>query len=101
MKEVGTPKWDNLLQRLRNNDPQLTSLDLSRGFFDNIKDYVMKIMNSSNKKTDSGTQELAEALKVNHTVISIDLSGNKLGSAEMEVLIKALKDNNHTLKFLH
>ena len=70
--------WFNatLLQRIRDNDPTLTSLDLTH-----------------NKIGVDDARAIAEALKTNTTVKSLDLGWNKIGAAGARVLVEALQIN--------
>jgi serine/threonine protein kinase/Ran GTPase-activating protein (RanGAP) involved in mRNA processing and transport len=65
-----------LLERIRNNDPGLTSLDLA-----------------DNQIGDAGVKELSAALKENRILTSLDLGENQIGAAGAKELSAALKEN--------
>jgi Ran GTPase-activating protein (RanGAP) involved in mRNA processing and transport len=72
---------ENILRRLRENDPALTNLELS-------------------DLSVSDTRKLAEALKGNKSLISLNLSGNKIGDVGVLEIARALATNT-TLKELN
>src|SRR3990167_5808111 len=74
----------NIIQRLRLNTK--ASLDLS-----------MKVL------SDTDLKELAEALKVNSTITTIDLRSNKIDAAGAQALAEALKVNSTitTIDLMH
>ena len=68
---------ETLLQRIRDNDPMLTELDL----------YEQNI-------ADEGAGEIAEALKTNNSLTTIDLRWNKITDAGAKKIAEVLKTNN-------
>ena len=68
--------WEQLLQRIRANDPSLTKIDLS-----------------DNAIGAAGAKALAAALKTNTSVTTINLSYNYIGAAGAKTLAEALKTN--------
>ena len=71
------PVDKQLLERIRNNDPTLTSLSLY-----------------GNKIGDAGVKDLVDALKDNRTLTSLDLRWNEIGDAGAKDLADALKDGD-------
>ena len=67
-----------LLQRIRDNDPTLTSVNL---------------FSFANKIGDEEVQEIAAALQHNTTLTSINLFGNKIGIAGAQAFAAALQHN--------
>lgn len=65
------------IERLKSNDPTLTSLNLS-----------------GNEIGDFGAQALAEALTENNTLTSLNLSVNDIGDLGAQALAEALAENN-------
>lgn len=76
-----TPAWDKLLQRIKNNDPTLTKLDLSHNGI------------GKKKIKDKGLKELSLALRDNHILETIDLSFNPFFYVGVKELGLALKNN--------
>ena len=95
---------ERLLQRIRANDPTLTTIDLSWNHIGEagaqalaealkINTSVTTIALYQNNIGDAGAQALAEALKTNTSVKEIDLKGNNIGEAGAQALAEALKIN--------
>jgi len=59
-----------------------------------INNTLTSIVLYGNRIDDESTQALAEALKANNTLTSIDLSHNKIGAEGAQALAEALKTNN-------
>lgn len=79
---ITTQEWEEILQRLKSNDPTLTSLNLS------------------NKKIGpEKAQELAAALEYNNTLTFLNLVGNAIESKGAKAFATLLKKNN-TLEHL-
>ncbi len=79
-----TPQeWNGILQRLRENDPSLTNLDLTE-----------------QEIGAEGAKDLAEALKVNKTLTNLDLYNNQIG-AEVAKAFAGTLEVNKTLTNLN
>jgi Ran GTPase-activating protein (RanGAP) involved in mRNA processing and transport/predicted Ser/Thr protein kinase len=75
------PLDPQILQRLRNNDPSLTQLNLAY-----------------NKIGEAGAKHLSDALKVNQSLRELQLYNNKIGDAGAKDLSDALKVNQSLTK---
>lgn len=99
---------DEILQRLHDNDPFLTELDL----FGRCRDIVkMKALGEALSKNSSlislnlsfnqisaaGVEGLVEILDKNGGLASLDLKNNEISNADVEILAKALVNNNTLL----
>lgn len=80
IKYYKTSEWNKLLQRINNNDPTLTVLDLSHNGIDGV-----------------GVETLCKSLKNNHTLVSHDLNFNQIEAHGAESLAEAVKNNNTLL----
>ncbi len=108
-KGQNMPVFPEILQRIADNDPTLTSLDLE---FNPIGDEEVKSLACalstnttltslklirSRQIGDEGVKSLANALKNNETLKEIDLCDNEIGDEGFKSLANALK-NNETLR---
>jgi len=100
---------EQLLERIRENDPTLTTIDLGGSY---IGDEGAKALTEALKVNQSlteidlrnndigaeGAKALAKALKINESLTKIDLSDNNIGSEGAKALAKALKINESLTK---
>ena len=98
------PSFDLLLQRIKNNDPLLLSIDLS---FNEIGDSeadaladalttntVVKSLDlSQNLIAEQGAKSISRAIKINQTITLIDLSWNRIGTPGAVAISESLKAN--------
>jgi hypothetical protein len=100
------PGWTETIRRLRENDPTLTSVELTNGavpasdaishLCDSIRDnLVVKYVNlSRNRLKDiAGVQAIGSLLRNNTVIDSLDLSWNDFGPAAIAPLFDALLVN--------
>lgn len=96
---------NEILQRLKENDPTLTLLDLAGNSISaaEIKDLAEALKTNKILTTlkltrsqigDAGVKELAEALKTNSTLTHLHLDENNIGDAGVEQLAEVLKRNS-------
>lgn len=99
---------DEIIEKISCNDPNLTSLDLSKNKINDgdIKKLTLALQCNKtltslnlyhNEITDIGAKELILALKDNHFLTSLDLRENKISICEYEN-IEALITRNNTAK---
>lgn len=101
------------LQRLRDNDPTLTKVDLTKSsvFSMKVAEYTTSFAEVLKTNTHlkelilancgiitSGAIEFAEALKVNSTLTRLDLANNRIAGEGAIAIAEALKENSTLLE---
>ena len=61
--------------------------------FDGLAHVNLANVNQVPQKGSSGYAELAEALKVNHSLVSLDLRNNGMKNQDVTLLMEALSEN--------
>ena len=98
-----------LIERIRNNHPELTELNLVNK---KINDDYLKILLEAlennnviyrlnlgeNRITHTGAQYLADMLNKNETIIDLRVNNNKIGDGGGKVLMRAVRDNRTIIK---
>ncbi len=106
--KMALEKWNDLINRIKNNDPSLETIDLTEK---QIGPEDMKVLAEALEKNTSvtminlwnnnlgseGVKYLAQGLKKNNSVIMINLQSNGLSVEEVNV-IERLLNRNRTLR---
>ena len=111
MKPEFQPEFEAILEKLRVNDPSLTSLDLDSKEITDADIKKLAIVLPSNRALgalslwknwigNAGAKDLSLALQENRTLTSLNLINNLIGDAGAEDLSLALQEN-HTLTSLY
>ena len=105
MPTMTPDEWNELINKITNNDPAITQLDLNNRGINKKRveelsiaikgNNYIKVLNLRNNEIDQdGAEEIGLALQVNRSITQLDLSNNPIYTLGIQELYKGIQDNS-------